>query len=135
MDGLENNDGVIVVATTNDLGAIEPALAERPSRFDVVLEVGLPDGRARRRILQQNLRQQAVADEGLVGAVVATEGCTGAQVREIAFLAVQQAILRESVNVLGLAQVDECDLRAAAERATGKPKRGPIGFRRAALPE
>ena len=64
MDGLESNDGVIVVATTNDLGAIEPALAERPSRFDVVLEVGLPDGRARRRILQQNLRQQAVGDPG-----------------------------------------------------------------------
>ena len=54
MDGLESNDGVIVVATTNDLAAIEPALAERPSRFDVVLEVGLPAHAARRRILAQN---------------------------------------------------------------------------------
>ncbi len=55
MDGLETNDGLILVATTNDLLAIEPALRERPSRFDVVLEVGLPQVAARRQILADNL--------------------------------------------------------------------------------
>jgi len=33
LDGIESPDGVVVVATTNDLSAIEPALKGRPSRF------------------------------------------------------------------------------------------------------
>jgi hypothetical protein len=129
MDGLESNDGVIVVATTNDLSAIEPALAERPSRFDVVLEVGLPAAAARRRILLQNLSKQAPPDDVLDCAATATEGCTGAQIREVAFLAVQRALLRGAVDADGRALLEFDDVQAAAEKMGVKTKRGPIGFR------
>jgi SpoVK/Ycf46/Vps4 family AAA+-type ATPase len=128
MDGLECNDGVIVVATTNDLAAIEPALSERPSRFDVVLEVGLPAADARRRILAQHLQRQSADAEVLDRAAAATEGCSGAQVREVAFRAVQRAILRGAVDRLGLAQVDDLDLQTAGDQVLGKQKRSAIGF-------
>jgi ATP-dependent Zn protease len=34
MDGLENNDGLFVVASTNFLDRLDPGLSKRPSRFD-----------------------------------------------------------------------------------------------------
>src|SRR3989338_1986033 len=35
MDGLERNDGVVVIATTNNIYALDEALAKRPGRFDM----------------------------------------------------------------------------------------------------
>ena len=87
MDGLEENDGLIVIATTNDLEAIEPALKDRPSRFDVVLEVGLPKQQQRGKILRDNLRALPTERGLLEEAAEATDGLTGAQVREVAFRA------------------------------------------------
>ncbi|EMC91329.1 hypothetical protein BAUCODRAFT_39496 [Baudoinia panamericana UAMH 10762] len=34
MDGLENNDGILIVASTNFLDRLDPGLSKRPSRFD-----------------------------------------------------------------------------------------------------
>ncbi|KAL9109035.1 MAG: hypothetical protein Q9227_006275 [Pyrenula ochraceoflavens] len=34
LDGLENNDGVLMIATTNHLDRLDPGLVKRPSRFD-----------------------------------------------------------------------------------------------------
>jgi transitional endoplasmic reticulum ATPase len=34
IDGLEGNDGLLVVGTTNHLDQLDPALTTRPSRFD-----------------------------------------------------------------------------------------------------
>ncbi|MBI4537590.1 MAG: AAA family ATPase [candidate division NC10 bacterium] len=42
LDGFPANTGVLTIATTNDLKAIEPALAERPSRFDHILRMEPP---------------------------------------------------------------------------------------------
>lgn len=127
MDGLEGNDGVIVVATTNDLAAIEPALAERPSRFDVVLEIGLPEAPARRAILARELRLQVSDDMLLDDATRETAGISGAQVREVAFLAIQRAILRGALAD-GIARPAAGDIRAAVEQVTGRRKRAAIGF-------
>jgi len=34
VDGLENNDGILMIATTNHLDQLDPGLSKRPSRFD-----------------------------------------------------------------------------------------------------
>ena len=34
LDGLDSNDGLLIIGTTNHLGNIDPALRSRPSRFD-----------------------------------------------------------------------------------------------------
>lgn len=54
MDGIEGCDGVFVLAATNRLHAIDPALL-RPGRFDQLIEVGLPDAASRREILAVRL--------------------------------------------------------------------------------
>jgi transitional endoplasmic reticulum ATPase len=43
MDGLENNDGLFVVASTNFLDKLDPGLTKRPSRFDRKYEFPLPN--------------------------------------------------------------------------------------------
>lgn len=127
MDGLEGNDGVIVVATTNDLAAIEPAIKDRPSRFDVVIEIGLPKPCARRQILANQLRHAGLEQRLLDDATVATNGLSGAQVREVAILTLQEAIFRRAVNEDGIARPTDDDIQAAIAKVTGKPRK-PIGF-------
>ncbi|KAF2003409.1 P-loop containing nucleoside triphosphate hydrolase protein [Amniculicola lignicola CBS 123094] len=43
VDGLENNDGILMVATTNYLERLDPGLSKRPSRFDRKYLFPLPD--------------------------------------------------------------------------------------------
>jgi len=43
MDGLENNDGLFVVASTNFLDKLDPGLSKRPSRFDRTYIFPLPN--------------------------------------------------------------------------------------------
>jgi len=50
MDGFEGNDQILVVAATNLVSNLDPAL-QRPGRFDRKIEVKLPDVTARNKIL------------------------------------------------------------------------------------
>ncbi|KAF2644191.1 P-loop containing nucleoside triphosphate hydrolase protein [Massarina eburnea CBS 473.64] len=43
VDGLENNDGILMIATTNHLDELDPGLSKRPSRFDRKYLFPLPD--------------------------------------------------------------------------------------------
>ena len=130
LDGFENNDGVIFIATTNDLEAIDPAIRERPSRFDVVLYLGLPARDARRRILARNLPGGSADERLLDEAAVATDGLSGAQVREVVFLALQRAVLRDAGDADGQLSLNADDLMRAVARLRGN-REAIIGFGRA----
>jgi hypothetical protein len=52
MDGLGDDADVAFVLTTNRPDALEPALAARPGRIDLAVELPLPDDDARRRLLE-----------------------------------------------------------------------------------
>ena len=41
LDGLENNDGLLVIGSTNHYDRLDPAITKRPSRFDRKLSVYL----------------------------------------------------------------------------------------------
>lgn len=128
MDGLERNDGLLVAATTNDIEAIEPALKDRPSRFDVRIEIGLPDAKARRQILGQQLGTLDCPAELIDAAASVSTELTGAQVRELAILMVQEAIFRGAIGADGRAQPGRDDLDASLARLTGRARK-PLGFR------
>ena len=55
MDGLKSRGKVIVIAATNRHNAIDPAL-RRPGRFDREIEIGVPDQRGRKEVLQIHTR-------------------------------------------------------------------------------
>ena len=127
LDGFEKNDGLICVATTNDLEAIEPALKDRPSRFDVVLEIGLPNDSSRRRILELNLRETILEPQLLHDIATETKGLSGAQIREVAYLIVQGAITRGALNGQGRVQPTRSDAEAAVAQIL-KGKKSGLGF-------
>ncbi|HVC97477.1 MAG TPA: AAA family ATPase [Pirellulales bacterium] len=122
LDGLVENDGLIFIATTNDLTAIDPALRERPSRFDVVMKIGLPTLAARRMILEKNLPAGAAVGELLDMAAAATADLSGAHVREVAYLAVQRALLRDACDDQGQVRPQAEDFTMAIEQVGGARK-------------
>ncbi len=48
LDGENQVDNVVFIATTNDLSEIPPRIRNRPRRFDDVIEIGMPDAEVRR---------------------------------------------------------------------------------------
>ncbi len=60
MSGFKGNEGVIVLAATNRLDILDEALL-RPGRFDRQIEVGLPDLKARKDILELYTRDRPIS--------------------------------------------------------------------------
>ena len=82
LSGVEKNTGVITLATTNYPQHLDWALADRPGRFDVRLEFGYPNGKARKAILEQYLTPFN-HDININALVKKTEGFSGAYLQEI----------------------------------------------------
>jgi transitional endoplasmic reticulum ATPase len=80
LDGVEDLKGVLVLGTTNRIDRLDPALL-RPGRFDLLLEVGLPDAAGRADIFRVHLAGRPVApDVDPVDLGKRTAGWTGADV-------------------------------------------------------
>jgi transitional endoplasmic reticulum ATPase len=62
MDGLKARGKVIVIAATNRPNALDPAL-RRPGRFDREIEIGVPNQKGRKEILQIHTRNMPIAEE------------------------------------------------------------------------
>ena len=78
MDGFETNDQVIVIASTNRVDVLDPALT-RPGRFDRQVQVPLPDVKGRMEILKVHARKVKLGpDVDLSRLARATPGFSGA---------------------------------------------------------
>ncbi len=62
MDGIENMEGIVVIASTNRPDIIDPALL-RPGRFDRLVYIPPPDKEARLKILQVHTRNMPLAED------------------------------------------------------------------------
>ena len=65
LDGLENNNGIMIVATTNHLQALDPGLSKRPSRFDRKYNFPLPSN-GERTMYCELWRQKLKANKSFV---------------------------------------------------------------------
>lgn len=86
IDGVEQRDGgLLLIATTNHPDALDPAINNRPGRFDVVIEIRCPDRSLRERYFQRTQLSSlgAVAIRKLVNM---TDGLSFAHLREIEHL-------------------------------------------------
>ena len=61
MSGFSDRDGIIVIAATNRLDTLDEALT-RPGRFDRLVEIGLPDVNARKKILELHAGSKNLSD-------------------------------------------------------------------------
>jgi len=130
LDGIDSAEGVITIATTNDLEAIEPALRDRPNRFDCILSIP-PMARPERLALLSRVRERHCGAFDVEKIADQTEGYTGAQLQEVCRLAVFEAIHERIESGDGsesqlLPLMDEHFNRGFA-RQPKKPKR-VVGF-------
>jgi hypothetical protein len=84
LDGAQDNEDIVTIATTNRLDVIEKALRNRPGRFDRVVEIGPMDELCRRDMLTRLLSRASLEANDMAHLVAATEGYTGAQIAEVA---------------------------------------------------
>ena len=97
LDGLEELEDVVVVATTNRPDLIDSALL-RPGRLDRHVHVQVPDAEARRGILEVHTREKPLADDvDLDDLATQTDGYVGADLEALCREA-SMAATREFIN-------------------------------------
>ena len=94
MDGLETRGQVIVIAATNRVDSVDPAL-RRPGRFDREIEIGVPDEGGRKEILQIHTRGMPLSDDvSLDHLADETHGFVGADIESLTKEAAMKALRR-----------------------------------------
>jgi transitional endoplasmic reticulum ATPase len=95
MDGLKSRGKVIVIAATNRPNALDPAL-RRPGRFDREVEIGVPDVKGRKEILQIHTRNMPIDRQNVDLNKLAsiTHGFVGADLEALAKEAAMSALRR-----------------------------------------
>jgi hypothetical protein len=83
MDGVGEDADVLFVLTTNRADLLEPALAARPGRVDQAIEIPLPDGGCRRRLIDLYARGLDLELDDVGNLVARTAGASAAFVREL----------------------------------------------------
>jgi transitional endoplasmic reticulum ATPase len=109
MDGVEELQGVLVLGATNRSDLLDPALL-RPGRFDVLVDIPLPEERERRDIFSVHLRGKPTFS-GIDACELAarTEGFSGADIAGVCQRAALEA-LRRVVAAAGGGPPDEASL-------------------------
>ena len=83
MDGFGVNEGIIVIAATNRVDILDPAIL-RPGRFDRTIAVGAPDVRGREEILKVHAKGKPLGDDvDLAQIAQTTAGFTGAELENL----------------------------------------------------
>jgi transitional endoplasmic reticulum ATPase len=123
VDGLESNDGICMIGSTNHLNKLDPAIAKRPSRFDRKYHFGLP-GFAEREAYcaywgkklegKENVKVTELMARALAGF---TEGFSFAYLKEL-FLASLVAVATKTEVEQAAGEVVEEEAESASSDST-----------------
>jgi len=106
MDGFSTNSGVIVMAATNRVDILDPALL-RPGRFDRQIQIPLPDMKAREQILEVHARGKHISPKVQFADIAKrTPGFSGADLENLLNEAALLAA-RENSKEIKLYHIDE----------------------------
>ena len=103
MDGFIANNDLFIIATTNDIKAIEPALKNRPSRFDTLIEFKSLSEQLRARMMGQLLKDYRIMREESSDALARrvaklTGDITGAELKEFFISALKLAVEKRCID-------------------------------------
>ena len=135
MDGLEGDEGVIVMAATNRSDVLDPALL-RPGRFDRKILVGRPDVKGREAILKVHAKNKPLAkDVDLKMIAKQTPGFVGADLENLLNEAALQAARRDKKEI-DASDIDEAEDRVIAgpakrDRVISKHERETVAYHEA----
>ena len=159
MDGAAPDADLLFLLTTNRADLLEPALAARPGRVDVAVEIALPDAPARERLLTLYGRNVplALTEEDVDLAVERTDGTTASFLKELIRRSVLESLhddpalttvtgahlARALDDLLDAAQavtrtllgvgVDPADLPPGGALTPGPGRAGPMMYARRAM--
>ena len=106
MDGFAGNSGIIVMAATNRVDILDPALL-RPGRFDRQIHISKPDFRAREQILKVHARNKHLSPRVNLGDIAKrTPGFSGADLENLMNEAALLAA-RENAKEIKIYHIDE----------------------------
>ncbi|GAB3076893.1 AAA family ATPase [Nocardioides zeae] len=94
LDGLDGDADVAFLLTTNRPDLLEQALAQRPGRIDLAIEVPRPDAAARRRLFALYARSLDLSDAAVDAAADRAEGVTASFAKEL----VRRTVLAAAVE-------------------------------------
>jgi cell division protease FtsH len=121
MDGIEDNQGVLIIAATNRPDVLDPALL-RPGRFDRLLVVAPPDRGGRAGILKLHTLRTPLADD--VDLEVIARGTPGLVGADLANLVNEAALAAARGN---RDRLDMADLEAAKDKVLlGRERRSMV---------
>jgi cell division protease FtsH len=106
MDGFEANSGIIIIAATNRVDILDPALL-RPGRFDRQVQIGLPDMKSREQILAVHVRKVPLGSD--VNLSVLARGTPGYSGAELANLVNEAALFaaRRNMRLVTMEEFEE----------------------------
>lgn len=150
LDGFRNNEGLLIIASSNHPGNIDEALLKRPSRFDRVVHFGLPKLAERAELCRRILKRPQLREwfgphfdpERLIEAAAGeSEKMTPAYLKE-AFLSAALSLAQRGIMSINSDYADEVLTQLAEMKRHIKKMRdpeaagyiegadGPFGFRR-----
>ena len=94
MDGLDQDADVVFLLTTNRAEALEKALAQRPGRVDLAVEIPLPDEPARRALIGLYGANVAFSPDAVSRAARDSAGTTASYAKEL----VRRAVLNAAMD-------------------------------------
>ena len=110
MDGFEDNSGIVVLAATNRVDILDPAIL-RPGRFDRKIVVGRPDVKGRTEILKVHAKDKMLSDDvNLDDIARITAGFTGADLANL----LNEAAIKAAVE--GRSSIKDEDIKKSLIR-------------------
>ncbi len=110
MDGVEEKNNILIIAATNRIDMIDPALL-RPGRFGLCLYIGLPDKQARAEIFQIHLAKNI--ERGTLSSDVTmswlsdmSTNYSGAEIKGICKKAREQILSESTPNLSNLSEIN-----------------------------
>ena len=131
VDGLESNDGILMIGSTNHLDKLDPAISKRPSRFDRKYHFKIP-GEEERRLYAEYWRGKLLKNdtvdfpEELAGIVAQlTEGFSFAYLKELfvmALLSLVRGFKGEDFEIVDADEAASADGDKSNDDAAENPK-------------
>ena len=104
MDGIAPNEGVITIATTNLVETLDPAIRDRPGRFDHVIQIGAPSLKTREKLLETYAVKFNIDPKvSMIQVAQSTDNWTGAFLKEL----LVNAELRSKDDTIRLADIQD----------------------------
>ena len=130
LDGLADDADVLFILTTNRPDILEPALAARPGRVDLVVELPVPDARGRAKLLELYARGLQLDGVDFAQYVDKTEGASPAYIKELLRKAALLAALAGSKTV----REEHLDAAMKELEAGGELAKRIVGFATSGVP-